>query len=91
MRSILPLRWQLLTLVSALPTVKSSWLLMTSELRKLDKTNTLMTSQKTRCLPTHPLMRPPTTRTLAVTATESGMNSAYVSKRLFLSGTSMRL
>jgi hypothetical protein len=46
---------------------------------------------ETRCLPTHPLMRPPMTRTLGVTTIESGTNDAYVSKRLFLSGTSTRL
>jgi hypothetical protein len=38
----------------------------------------LMTSQRMRCPPTHLLMRPPTTRTLDVTATESGTNSVNV-------------
>jgi hypothetical protein len=36
-------------------------------------------------------MRALTTRTLGVTATESGTNSKYVSERLSLFGTSTRL
>jgi hypothetical protein len=64
---------------------------VTSELQKLDPTDNSTTSQKMSYLPTHHQMRPPMTRTLDVTATESGTNGVNVSERLSLSGTSTRL
>jgi hypothetical protein len=51
----------------------------------------LMTSQRMRCPPTHLPTRLPTTRTLDMTATESGTNDINVSESLFLSGISTRL
>jgi hypothetical protein len=78
-------------MVSALLIVKSSWLPATLRLRKLDPTGTLTISKKMRCPPTRLLTRPPMTRTLGVTAIESGMNVVDVSERLSQSGTSTRL
>jgi hypothetical protein len=46
-----------------------------------------MTSQRMSCPPAHLPTRPPTTRTLDVTATESGTIGVDVSERLSLSGT----